>query len=93
MYASEITFSIAKVIDKTNRHNSIYSEFSGKLINFKMTLFNEQFNELVKMTLTETTKKQQDDDVNLPVVAESAKSQDFFQDNNPHGKRCTTTRI
>ena len=58
-----------------------------------MTSFNEQLNELVKMTLAETTKNQTDDDVNLQVVEESAESQDFFQDNNPVGKRYTTTRI
>ena len=76
--ASKITFSIVKVIDKRNRHNSIYSE---------------QFNELVKITLTELTKNQTDDDVNLQTVDELAKSQDFFQDNNPVGKRYTTTHI
>ena len=58
-----------------------------------MTSFKEQFNELVKMTLTETTKNYTDEDVNLQVVDESAKSQDFFQDNNPPGKRYTTTII
>ena len=31
--------------------------------------------------------------MNLQVVDESAKSQDFFQDNNPIGKRYTITRI
>ena len=45
------------------------------------------------MTLTETTKNQTDDDVNLQVVDESGKSQDFFQDNNPVEKRYTTTCI
>ena len=58
-----------------------------------MTSFNEQLNELVKMTLTEAMKNQTDDDVNLQVVDESAKSQDFFQGNNPVGKRYTTACI
>ena len=39
------------------------------------------------------TKNQADDDVNLQVLDKSAKSQDFFQDNNPPGKRYTNTRI
>ena len=47
----------------------------------------------MKITLTETTKNQADDDVNLQVLDKSAKSQDFFQDNNPPGKRYTNTRI
>ena len=33
--ASEITFSIVKVIDKTNRHDTIYSEISDGLRDFK----------------------------------------------------------
>ena len=86
-------FSIVKVIDKTKRHNSIYSENSDELRDFKNDIFNEQLNELVKMTLTEKTKNQTDHDVNLQVVDKSAKSQDFFQDNNPVGKRYTTKRI
>ena len=45
------------------------------------------------MTLTETTKNQADENVNLKVVDESSKRQDFFQDNNPVGKRYTTTHI
>ena len=34
-----------------------------------------------------------DGNKNLQVVDESAKSQDFFQDNNALGKQCTTTQI
>ena len=45
------------------------------------------------MTLTETTKNQADENVNLQVVDESSKRQDFFQDNNPVGKRYTTAHI
>ena len=58
-----------------------------------MTSFNKQLNDLVKITLTETTKNQTDDNVNLQVMEELAKSQDFIQDNNPVGKRYTTNRI
>ena len=49
-----------------------------------MTLFNEQFNELVKVTLSGKQKLNNStyDDENLQVMDESAKSQDFFHDNN-----------
>ena len=62
-----------------------------------MTLFNEQFNELVKVTLS--GKKQLNnsicEDKNLQVMDESAKSKDLFHDNNNNtiGKRYTTTCI
>ena len=60
-----------------------------------MTLFNEQFNELVRVTLPDRQQinDQTNSNKNLQVVHESAKSQDFFQKNNALGKRCTTTRI
>ena len=62
-----------------------------------MTTFNNQFNELVKVTLSETQQVDDDQTVgNLQVMDESAKRQDFFQDNNTLatiGKRYTTTRI
>ena len=62
-----------------------------------MTTFNNQFNELVKVTLSETQQVDDDQtDGNLQVMDESAKRQDFFQDNNTSGtigKRYTTTRI
>ena len=32
-------------------------------------------------------------DSNVQLIDESAKSQDFFQDNNPRGKKCATTKI
>ena len=62
---------------------------------FKITLFNEQFNEIVKMTLSERqhVNDQTDGDGNIQVVDKSAKSQDFFQDNNSLGKKYTTARI
>ena len=60
-----------------------------------MTLFNEQFNELVRVTLPDRQQinDQTNSNKNLQMVHESAKSQDFFQKNNALGKRCTTTRI
>ena len=47
------------------------------------------------MTLSERQQinDQADGNKNLQVVDESAKSQDFFQDNNALGKQCTTTQI
>ena len=60
-----------------------------------MTSFNEQFNELVKVTLSEKQQLNNStyDNENLQVMDESVKSQDFFQDNNTPGKRHTKTRI
>ena len=60
-----------------------------------MTKFNKQFNELVKVTRQERQQlnDQTDGDENIQVMDESAKSQDFFQDNNALGKRYTTTCI
>ena len=60
-----------------------------------MTTFNEQFKKLVKVTLAERQRleDQTDRDKNIQVMDESAKSQDFFQDNKDIGKRCSTTRI
>ena len=55
--------------------------------------FNEEFNELVKVTLSEKQQRNQTGDKNLQIKDESAKSQDFFQDNNAPRKRYTTTRI
>ena len=49
----------------------------------KMTAFNEQFNELVKVILSETQKDQTDDDENIQLMDQPAKSQD---------SRYTTTR-
>ena len=44
--------------------------------------FNEEFNELVKVTLSEKQQRDQTGDENLQIKDGSAKSQDFFQDNN-----------
>ena len=46
--ASEITFSIVKVIDQTNRHNTIYSEISDELSDFK--------NDIVQQTIQRTSE-------------------------------------
>ena len=54
-----------------------------------MILLNKQFNELVRQQISDQT----DGDKNIQVVDESAKSQDFFQDNNPPGEKYTTARI
>ena len=53
------------------------------------------FNKLVKANLSERQQldDQTDSDENIQVVEESAKSQDFFQDNNALKKRYMTTRI
>ena len=90
--ASKIKFTIVKVIDKTNRHDTIHFEISDELSDFKNDIIQ---NELVKMTLSERqdVNDQRDSDENMQVVDESAKSQYFFQDNNPLGKKYTTTRI
>ena len=60
-----------------------------------MTTFNEQFSESVKVTLSEKQqlRDQTDGDENIQVMDESAKSQDFFQDNNALGNKYTTTCI
>ena len=63
----------------------------------KMTSFNEQFNELVKVILSgkQQLNNSTYDNENIQVMDESAKTQDFFHDNNNNtiGKRYTTTRI
>ena len=52
-----------------------------------MTTFNNQFNELVKVTLQETQKVEENQtDGNLQVMDKSVKSQDIFQDNNTSAK-------
>ena len=83
------------MIDNTNRHKNIYSEISDELSDLKMTTLNGQFNELVKVTLSEKQqlRDQTDGDENIQVMDRPAKSQDFFQDNNALGKRYSKTRI
>ena len=59
-----------------------------------MALFNKQFNELVKVTLSKKTQLNNStyEDENFQVMDESAKKQDLFQDNNTIGKRYTAAR-
>ena len=49
-----------------------------------MTTFNQEFQKLVNATLLDRnqTKKETTDDENIQDMDESAKSQDFFLDNN-----------
>ena len=54
-----------------------------------MTTFNEQFDELVRNSVRETTDKQPD----RRRQEHTGCGRDFFQDNNPLGKKYTTTRI
>ena len=60
-----------------------------------MTLFSigKEFNELVKVTLAERQQLTDETNNNNIPMNESAKSQDFFQDNNPPGKKYPATRI
>ena len=54
-----------------------------------MTTFNQQFNELVKVTVSERQhlQDQTDGNENKQALDDSAKSQDFFQDNNDIRKK------
>ena len=66
-----------------------------------MTTFNQNFNNLVKATLVGEEQQQIKTEINTKIndneniqdMDESAKSQDFFQDNYAIGKKYTTTRI
>ena len=60
-----------------------------------MRMFKEQFNKLVRVILSESQQinDQTDGYESIQEVDESAKSYDFFEDNNTSGKRYTTTRI
>lgn len=54
-----------------------------------MTTFHQQFNELVKVTLSERQhlQDQTDGNENIQTLDDSAKSQDFFQENNSIRKK------
>ena len=63
-----------------------------------MKTSNQNFNNLVKVTLLaeeqqQTKTENKTSDENIQDMDDSAKSQDFFQDINAIGKKCTTTRI
>ena len=59
-----------------------------------MTTFNQKFSELVEVTMAvQQVKNETDNDENIMDIDESAKSQDFFQDNNTTRKKYTNTPI
>ena len=63
-----------------------------------MTTSNQNFNNLVKVTLLveeqqQTKTENKTSDGNIQDMGESAKSQDFFQGNNAIGEKYTITRI
>ena len=60
----------------------------------KITAFSitDQFNELVKVTLSEKQALTEQTD-NVEMINKSAKSQDFFQNNKPSERKYTTARI
>ena len=60
-----------------------------------MAMFNigDQFNELVKVTLTEKQVLREQTDHNIEVMDQSAKSQNFFRNNKPSERKYTTTGI
>ena len=61
----------------------------------KITTFsiNNQFNELVKAALLKKEELTEQTDINFEMTEESAKSQDFFQNNKPSERKCTTYKI
>ena len=60
-----------------------------------MTMFslNDQFDDLAKVTLVEQQTLTETVNIQQEVIDESAKSQDFFQNNKPSERKYTTTRI
>ena len=61
----------------------------------KITAFSitDQFNELVKVTLSEKQALTEQTDNNVEMINKSAKSQDFFQNNKSSERKYTTARI
>ena len=53
----KITFSIVKVIDETNKHNSIYSESSNELSNFKNDNFQRTIQQISENDIDRDDKK------------------------------------
>ena len=90
----EINFSIVKVTDSANRKDIIYSEISDELSEFKNGSIQQTAQRISESVSVRNTKDQTDGDENIHLMNESAKSQDFFEDNNTMvGKRYTTTGI
>ena len=90
----EINFSIVKVTDSANRKDVIHSEISDELSEFKNGNVQQTAQRISESVSVRNTKDQTDGDENIHLMNESAKSQDFFEDNNTMvGKRYTTTGI
>ena len=53
----KITFSIVKVIDKTNKHNSIYSGISNELSDFKNDNFQRTIQQISENGIDRDDKK------------------------------------
>ena len=88
----EINFSIVKVTDSANRKDVIYSEISDEL--WQNGSIQQTAQRISESVSVRNTKDQTDGDENIHLMNESAKSQDFFEDNNTMvGKRYTTTGI
>ena len=66
----EIIFSIVKIINKTYRHDAIYSEISDELNYFKNDIDRNRksFNELVKVTLSEKQAMTDQTDNNVQMI-------------------------
>ena len=58
-----------------------------------MTTLGEQFNKLVEVAMSAGQTQPDPTMEDVQIVDESAKSQDFFQDNKAIGKKYTTMRI
>ena len=60
-----------------------------------MTTFciNDQLDKLAKAALSEKQELTEQTDNNLEMTDESAKSQDFFENNKPSERKYTTTKI
>ena len=93
---NKIIFSIVNLIDKTNKNDNIYLDISDELSDFNNdnVHINDQFNELVKVALSEQQAlTENSDSIQQEMIDESAKSPDFFQNNKPSEGKYTTTRI
>ena len=93
-----IIFSVVKIIGKTNKNNNIHFEVDDELSDFKND--NVQYKRTIqRVSEIDTIKKKQilaekqTTENSIEMIDESAKSQDFFQDNNPSEMKYTTKRI
>ena len=96
---SEKTFSIVKVIDNANKHDSINFDENDELSDFKNNIVQRTIQSASKSDTFKkaTTKRQNIRQREYTGHGRVSKSQDFFQShnnvNNTIGKRYTTTRI